>query len=545
MRDALVPRDTGRLQRSLYLLSLFRLFQACAFAALVLGPWSAMLVVKDWIPAAQILSVSYVIATGVLWGVARRYEGRPRTLVYVGAGIDLIVAGIALHLFGGFNIGVSALMLVTVATTAMVSDQRASSAVAGLAALIATTEGTWALYTGKLDRPWPDVVLVGSAFLITVALVHWLARRIRESEQLVERRGIDLVNLVETNELIIQRMRTGILLVDASGRVVRANESAWYLLGMQSPKERLLEKLAPTLHARWKHWLVHGRSDPAPLALAQGVPASVPSFTRIGTDDHLLSIVFLEDDTRVYRRAEELTLASLGRLSASIAHEVRNPLAAIANAAQLLGESEELIGPDRRLLEIISNHCTRVNGIVDNVLQLSRRERSRPEHVALAHFAEQCIAEFRQAHPLGNDQLRLSIERRDLYALVDPSQLTQALWNLIRNALRYGRQPEQPAEVIFRVRSRGSDPGVILEVIDRGPGIPHKLQQQLFEPFFTTRSDGTGLGLYITRQLIEANQGTIEHVSVAAGGSCFRITLPAPAPASLLTSESRDGPALA
>lgn len=538
--NAFKRTDEPLQQASFTLLSLLRLFQASAFAALMLGPWSSLIVEEQSRQGARGLSVVYVFIAAVLWLVSRRYTGKPVKLVYVGACVDLIVAALALHLFGGFNFGVSGLMLVTVATTAMYVPQRAAVVIASTAAIVASLGGAWGLSIGDTTRPWPDVVLVGSSFFITVALVHWLGRRMRESELLAQRRGVDLLNLAETSELIIQRMRTGVLVVDAIGDVVRANESAWYLLGMPSPKERSLRKLSPTLHQRWAHWLATGNVDNSAVALSAGVPGSVPSFVRTGSDEQFLSLIFLEDDTRVYRRAEELTLSSLGRLSASIAHEVRNPLAAISNAAQLLAESDALLDADRRLIEIISNHCTRVNGIVDNVLQLSRRERSRPEHVALATFIEQCLIEFKQAHPLGQDRLRLVIERRDLFALVDPSQLTQAIWNLIRNALRYGRMPNAAADVIVRIRSRGEEPGVVLEVIDRGPGIPRKIQEQLFEPFFTTRSDGTGLGLYITKQLIEANQGSIEHTSVAAGGSCFRIFLPQPAPSNLLGGDARD-----
>ena len=200
------------------------------------------------------------------------------------------------------------------------------------------------------------------------------------------------------------------------------------------------------------------------------------------------------------------------------------------HAAQLLAESEEINELDRQLVKIIVGQCTRMNGIVENVLQLSRRERSRPEDILLNDWAEQFLTEFKQSLPTGNQQIRIYAERSDLRALVDPSQLTQACWNLVRNALTYGRQPDSPAEVLLRMRHQGDEPGVIVEIIDRGPGIPAKLQTSLFEPFFTTRADGTGLGLYITRQLLEANQASIEYVSVPAGGACFRIRLAAPQP---------------
>jgi two-component system sensor histidine kinase PilS (NtrC family) len=230
----------------------------------------------------------------------------------------------------------------------------------------------------------------------------------------------------------------------------------------------------------------------------------------------------------VSRRAEELTLASLGRLAASIAHEVRNPLAAIHHAAQLLEESPDLPPTDKRLVEIVINHCVRMNGIVENVLQLSRRERALPEHLRLGPWLEEFVQEFKQTHPPGADQVKVIIDQPQAQALVDPSHLNQVMWNLLRNALRYGRDLDRPAEIKLRVSVNETGDRAIVEVIDRGPGIPPKVQQRLFEPFFTTHADGNGLGLYLVRQLVRANQGEVEYATVPGGGSCFRILLVAP-----------------
>jgi two-component system sensor histidine kinase PilS (NtrC family) len=382
----------------------------------------------------------------------------------------------------------------------------------------------------KHQRDIAETGVFALSFLLVTGLIYWLGQRSQLTQQIAESRGRDLNSLGEINELIIQRLRTGVLVLTVDGQIERFNESAWYLMGMPSPSETSLLKLAPKLFDRFRYWLSTSKHDAGSIQLAKGVPAVVPRFLRIGNDPDAATLVFLEDDSRVSRKAEELTLASLGRLSASIAHEVRNPLGAISHAAQLLTESEDLGDADKRLIDIIMSHCARVNGIVENVLQLSRRERSRPEDLLLAPFLDEFMTSFKLAQPLGQDRLRVHLERPDLRALIDPSQLSQVLWNLVRNALRYGREPDRPAEVLIRVTSGKTQPGAVIEVIDRGPGIPAVTRAQLFEPFFTTRADGTGLGLYITKQLLEANQSTIEHVPVAAGGSCFRIQLVAPTP---------------
>ena len=244
-------------------------------------------------------------------------------------------------------------------------------------------------------------------------------------------------------------------------------------------------------------------------------------------DSHVL--IFLDDTSLLSRRAEELTLTSLGRLSASIAHEIRNPLAAIRYSAQLLAESESMDATDQRMVEIINNHCIRLNEIIENILQLSRRERSRPETLDLDSWAHSFVEEYRQGNDIGADSLRvITNSPLPVAAVADPQQLQQVVWNLVQNALRYGRMPGEPARVM--VVTRQGEHGVpVLEVIDRGPGIPPKIAAQIFEPFYTTHEYGTGLGLYLARQMSEANQAALQYIRVAGGGSCFRLVLTPPA----------------
>jgi two-component system sensor histidine kinase PilS (NtrC family) len=171
----------------------------------------------------------------------------------------------------------------------------------------------------------------------------------------------------------------------------------------------------------------------------------------------------------------------------------------------------------------------RLNEIIENILQLSRRERSRPETLDLGRWAQAFVDEYRQGNDLGSDILRvISNGNEPVAAVADPQQLQQVMWNLVQNALRYGRMPGESARVM--VVARHGEHGVpILEVIDRGPGIAPKVAAQIFEPFYTTHEYGTGLGLYLARQMSEANQASLEYVRVAGGGSCFRLVLTPPA----------------
>lgn len=527
-----VPANTEALRwYELRLFNLYRILVAIVFALLLLSS----LGVRYFELRGPILSVGqfgvliYVLAAGAVFALTEARRWGVTTLTLVGVGCDLVMGGVLLFVFGGLSSGVGVLLLITVAMAALLLPGRLALLAAAVATCTLLSESMYSLTVERAsERSLAQAALLGTAFFLTVAIFYWLARLTRESQELVERQGVDIANLAQINELIIQRMRTGILVVDGDGKVRRFNESGWYLLGTPPSEESEVRKLSPDLFDRWRYWLTTGKHNNVPIQIAQGVPAVVPRFTRLGGEDDAATLCFLEDESMVYRRAEELTLASLGRLSASIAHEVRNPLGAISHAAQLLAESEEMPETDRRLIEIIMNHCARVNGIVENVLQLSRRERSRPECISLAPWGYGMINDFKQGQALGQDQLRLVVDQRDARALVDPSQLTQVVWNLLRNAIRYGRQPDQPADITLRIRQPNPTQGALVEIIDRGPGIPPPNQRQLFEPFFTTRADGTGLGLYICKQLLGANQGSIEYIPVPGGGSCFRVQLAVP-----------------
>ena len=515
----------------LRLFNLYRLLVAVVFGLLLLSNMGARYFALggSMLAAGQIGVLMYAFAAAGTFAASESRRWGVTLLTLVGVGCDLVMGGLLLFVFGGLSSGVGVLLLITVAMAALLLPGRLALLAAAVASFTLLSQSFHALsMESTSERNLAQAALLGTAFFLTVAIFYWLARLTRQSQELAERQGVDIANLAQINELIIQRMRTGILVVDADGKVRRFNESGWYLLGTPPSGESDVRKLSPDLFDRWRYWLTTGKHNNVPIQIAQGVPAVVPRFTRLGGEDDAATLCFLEDESMVYRRAEELTLASLGRLSASIAHEVRNPLGAISHAAQLLAESDELLDADRRLIEIIMNHCGRVNGIVENVLQLSRRERSRPECINLGPWGQGLINDFKQAQHLGQDQLRLVIDNRDARALVDPSQLTQAVWNLLRNAIRYGRQPDQPAEITLRIRQPNPTQGALIEIIDRGPGIPAPNQRQLFEPFFTTRADGTGLGLYICKQLLGANQGSIEYVNVPGGGSCFRIQLAVP-----------------
>jgi two-component system sensor histidine kinase PilS (NtrC family) len=226
-------------------------------------------------------------------------------------------------------------------------------------------------------------------------------------------------------------------------------------------------------------------------------------------------------------RVQQSKLASLGRLSASIAHEIRNPVGAMSHAGQLLAESEALTEDDLRLTEIIRTHAERVSHIVDNVLQLSRRESSRPEQFLLRPWLEDFADEFSRTLELQEGELSLGDVPGDLDVRMDPSHLRQVLWNLCDNAVKYA---SETGGILVELQAgwmqRTGRP--YLEVLDHGHGVESDTVDKIFEPFFTARKGGTGLGLYISRELCELNRATLVYQARATGGSIFRIVFADP-----------------
>ena len=513
-------------RRELYFFDLYRVFESVLLLGFCFSPLAAGMIVLVTPFTAQLAALAYTLGALALFLQGRRARGDRRRLVYVGLLLDLLAAATALNAINGLDSGIAALTLVTVSCAALLLPRRGAYgfALAAAAAVISA----FVLQSGT-PGSWTEGVLFGLAYVIVTGLLQLLRRQVSETEERVAQQESDLASLTQLNDLIIRRMRTGVVVVDADNQIHQVNEAAWTLMGSPSQQQRDLATVAPEVSRRLYHWRTFGKADATPVTLAEGMPEVIPRFVRLGAGNEDNTIVFLDDISLLSRQAEQMTLSSLGRLSASIAHEIRNPLAAISYSAQLLAESGEIAEADQRLVEIVRAQCTRVNTIVENILQLSRRERSKPEQIDLSAWTVAFVDEYRSTQPQENDEVRAVVPPRPVQAMVDPGQLQQVVWNLVQNARRYGRLPGEPARVAVVARRLAENGPPVVEVVDRGPGIPKKVAMQIFDPFYTTSEHGTGLGLYIARQLCEANQGALDHVPVAGGGSCFRITLAAAA----------------
>ncbi|MFT3757213.1 MAG: ATP-binding protein [Pseudoxanthomonas sp.] len=514
----------------LYFFALYRALEAGLLAALLFSPLvDSVGLVRS--PQLATGLTAFALAFALVMLLLSRGAKRPRQLALVGVCVDIAIATLFTWLLPEAIPGIAMLLLFNVAIAGVLLPQRLGVRMAVLAAGALLGEYLFELFISRAtERPFSEVVMFTVSYLAVGYLASRVGERTRRSEELAEQRGAEVASLVEINELIIRRMRTGVLVVDADYRIKLANEAASALLGAGEGEDdgagQHLPRLSQELAQRLQMWRNGWHNDEAPMQLAPDQQEVQPRFARLMAGSEL-SLVFLDDASVVSRRAESLTLTTLGRFSASLAHEIRNPLAAINYAVQLLEESQQIGEADRRLLQIIHQQCQRTNGVVESVLGLARRERANPEHVELNQLARRFVDEFRLSMSIETDSLEVVAGARMVPALVDPSHLQQVLTVLVQNALNYGRLPGEPARVRLRV-FQGEHQRATIDVTDRGPGIPEAVAAQLFRPFFTTSEHGTGLGLYIARELCRSNQATLEYVAVPGGGSCFRVTLPGP-----------------
>jgi len=366
------------------------------------------------------------------------------------------------------------------------------------------------------------------AIVFLVALLAWpVARRLRDTEATVRRQQVDLANMAQLSQYIVQNLRESIVVVDHENRIRLINESAATMLGDRSAfPGALLGEASPQLLYLVETWRQRTAAPATPahtFVAADGGHVIQPHFASLGGSDPAPVIAFLEDTELLAAKIQQSKLAGLGRLSASIAHEIRNPVGAMSHAAQLLAESSNLSAEDKRLTEIVRTNGDRVRQIIENVMSMARRENSRPERLILANWLAAFRNEFCATMQIPPERLAISSLLGDVEVQVDPSQLRQIIWNLCENAVKYGAEESSANVIELRAGRLASTARPFLEVADRGPGIPVQHRERIFEPFFTGNERGTGLGLFLARELAQTNGATLLYEPRTSGGSLFRI----------------------
>ncbi len=514
--------------QSLRLLNSYRLFVAVTLLA-------GFLIAPDNLDFGRAMPVGFYAAIALYTVLALTfaltvYLRRPGldTQAHVQLYSDILILAFAVYTSGGIASGLGVLMVVPVACAGMLLPFRHTLLFAALASLL-LLGGELARHVdlGGAASQFPQAALLGAALFVSATLAAVLARRGARSAELAERRTRDVRQLSALNERIIQQMEAGILVIDPQGRIVLTNASAWQVLGNPPNLEgEALAAVAPGLAGALTTWREFGTSPPGPVQpypdqtdAATGLQVQFTDLGELGT------LMAIEDAAFIEEQLQQLKLASLGRLTASIAHEVRNPLGAISHAGQLMRESPHLDRGDERFLRIILEQCERVNTIVENVLQLSRRREVSAEPLELNSWAQDFAAAYRLDHALADDRLCVHAADRPLRVLMDRNHLEQIVTNLCDNALHHGvRDDGHPLAIHLRVGHDSDTPTLAVE--DDGRAIEPELATSMFEPFRSTRHEGTGLGLFLARELCEANRARLRYHHVE-GHNCFHITLQA------------------
>ena len=414
--------------------------------------------------------------------------------------------------------GLGLMLVISIASGGLVGSGRLALLYAALASIAVLLEHGFSILRGSARvSDFFQIGLLCLGYFATGLLAHTLTRRALASETLAARQAEELALLNRINALAIENSPDGILAVNGDGSLRHANPRARMLLGNMepiTPGRTLLRDIAPMLAGELARCPIQGGATGTTLATATArirvrcIPLSVADNSMV---------LVLEDLTLAEQAAQRTKLAALGRLTANIAHEIRNPLSAISHAAQLL--HEEAHGPAQaRLPQIIENNARRIDRLVQDVLSLNRRDRIKPESIN-TETLRTLVAEICQAEEIPAEAVIVGMQTAPPFSF-DPEHLRQIVWNLLRNGWRYSRQ--QPGSVHLSLHHSGNT--LLLDVSDDGPGVAPEHQAKLFEPFFTTDAQGTGLGLFLARELTEANGASLAYVAGESGGT-FRLTI--------------------
>jgi two-component system, NtrC family, sensor histidine kinase PilS len=523
---AVTPSDL--VWRVIGLLNLYRLLvplMLLAMQGLAGPPWTLVTAHPRLFIGA---CIAYFTAA-LLLIIARRLEWSSlRIVALVNASVDALAIAFILYAAGGVSSGLGILLVLPVLALGVLADRRDAFLIAAVAALAVLVQQ---VFTGMTDAtPLSDYAYAGliGAVLFATSLATWpVAHRLRESDALVRRQELDLANLAQLSQYIVQHLRESILVIDTQDRIRLINESAAEILGDQHAfPDALVGEASPRLMFLLESWRKGAAAGAEPavdptFVAADGGRIIRPHFAPLGNASPAPVLIFLEDTSLLATKVQQSKLAALGRLSASIAHEIRNPVGAMSHAGQLLAESPSLTSDDRRLTEIIRANAERVSGIIDNVQRLSRREPARVERLTLSAWTEEFRAEFCETMQLPRTRLTAS-GNTDLEVSVDPDQLRQIVWNLCENAVKHAVQEDPARGIEIRYGRLPGSARPFLEVADRGPGVKPEHAERIFEPFFSA-GRGTGLGLFLARELAQANGATLLYEPRAGGGSVFRL----------------------
>jgi two-component system sensor histidine kinase PilS (NtrC family) len=505
-----------RVQQLLFGFGIFRLILASGLCVLAFLPETA----KDLLPSLnseslQLATLVYLILTilGMLLTVNEQLSKNPVTVLLI---TDILLLMLIMRYSGGVDSGFGSLMLISVGIGGLLLPLQQSLLVAAIATSSVVYTEMLPLDTGSKDLL--QAALLGLGYFAETLFLQYVGQRVTTTEQLARVQADTILDLRHLNELIVQRMRTGIIVTTSEGAIRLMNDAARDQMNVAETRPFWLSQ---PIQDRLDSWKLSPNSQIEAFQADADHPKVSVNFARLQPTKLSDLIIFLEDTGRMQQQAQQLKLASLGRLTASIAHEIRNPLGAISHAAQLLDESPSLDQADKRLLAMIHTHSLRVNTIIETILELSRRRPNRITTIGLVALLNQCLAERELEGQRQQEAIEIHAEL-DFRIDIDIDQIKQVLHNLVDNGLRYSSLNVGQRRLRLITGKLADTEQYYLDIEDEGPGVQSEQIKNLFEPFYTTEHSGTGLGLYIAKELCEANRLQLSYVPDRSGG-CFRI----------------------
>lgn len=437
---------------------------------------------------------------------------------------DIVFLTLLMHASGGITSGLGILLAVSVAAGGLLAGGQCTLVFAAVATFAVLGEQIHADFTQQFAKTAYTYAGVLSASFFTIGLLALvLAKRVESSEKVALQQRRDIDDLVQLNDYIIKHLQSGIIVVDQHLNIRLANESACHLLGQTTIQGNNLAQISVECCQLFKRWLRSPSEHTAIIAASNETPRTQLSFSQLDSLADNAYIIFLDDLSSVDQMIQQGKLASLGRLTASIAHEIRNPLGAISHAGELLSESTSIVKEDRRLLDIIHKHSGRVNSIVKSVLQLSRQEKNHIESIHLSNWLKEFEQDFKDQLGLDASPLHIKTSAKFNEVFFDKNHLKQIIDNLCSNALKYGQASANKTTINITTGMHPTSQQSYITVTDNGKGIDKLVAQQIFEPFYTTSPSGTGLGLYISSQLAELNHAKLSYDDNPSGGSRFTL----------------------
>jgi two-component system, NtrC family, sensor histidine kinase PilS len=454
-----------------------------------------------------------------------------KTQVLIAGILDIFFIAALTSFIGDMRSGFVVLLNVEVAALSILVPGRLAIFFASIASCTLLGISFIEFFYGKMQdlSTFYSSGIYGASIFATALTAWYLAHRVSISENIAHRRATELAGMQRINEYIVERLHSGVIYVDLERSIQLMNTAAKNFFNVhQQDSYHDLKQLSASLDKKCEQFIDKIQHDQRPVQVILDIPYLRVYFFAAAVDCQTAILIFLDDLSSIAQQAQQLKLASLGRLSASIAHELRNPLGAISHAVQLLGDTECLNNEDTRLKQLIINNCNRMNGVIKNILQLSRREQSKPQVIDFHSF----ILQFKHDFCVYN-QCEIVIEvpeTQRTHFVFDKSQLEQVLIILCENSIQHGRNAD--GKVTIKISLKENSLNTEIYLCDTGPGIPEQFQHDVFEPFFSTASTGFGMGLFIAKDLCEINQARLSMIPVEKG-ACFTITINHPGEMSL------------